>query len=219
MQSNRERLRLVLRLVTTRGADILARKSLAQYIRQLRQYARDYFTEKLDDTVFLDKMIAAIGDQINRAWNEGMRSNGLDPAKDKTDAMRARVDELVRNEQNHVTNLADLINNQRNAGRDDMVAINARVDVWANRYIDVVNIAKAETAPPEQMLEWVYGDTQHCETCFALNGTVLSAAEWGASRYHPQQPPNKDLECGGWRCKCKLMKTKKKRTGLPQGLQ
>jgi hypothetical protein len=214
--TSRAQLRALVLQVLQSG--VIERKTLAQYLRQLRQYARDYFTQKIDDTGFLDKMLTSITSQINRAWNEGMRANGLDPAKDKTDEMRNRVDELVRNEQDHITNLADLINQQRANGVDDMIAINARVDVWANRYTDVVNTAKAETAPPDDLLEWVYGDTVHCETCAALNGTVLTAEEWKQGDYHPQQPPNEKLDCGGWRCKCKLVKTKKKRTGLPKGL-
>jgi len=192
-------------------------KTLAQYDRQLHQYARDYFTGKADDTEFLDKMISAIGEQINRAWNEGMRSNGLDPLADKTDEMRSRIDELIRNEQDHVTGLADMINQTRERG-GDITPINARVDMWARRYTDVVNQAKLETAEGKQLLEWIYGDTEHCETCAALNGTVQTADEWAKGKYHPQQPPNEDLDCGGWRCKCQLKKTKKKKTGLPTGM-
>lgn len=196
---------------------VVERKTLEQYTRQLRQYARDYYTEKIDDTAFLDKMIGSIEGQINRAWNEGMRSNGLDPERDKDADMRDKIAEIVRGEQDHITNLSDLINSQRekDAGMD---AINARVELWARRYTDVVNQAKLATGEDNQLLEWVYGDTQHCDTCAALNGAVLTAKEWLESDYHPQQPPNEALECGGWKCKCKLQKTKKKRTGLPSGL-
>lgn len=200
-------------VISVIASGVIERKTLEQYLRQLRQYSRDYYNGKTDDGQFLDSMIGSISNQINRAWNEGMRTNGLDPQTDKDDEMRDRIAELVRNEQDHITNLADLINQQREAGAD-MTAINARVDVWANRYTDVVNIAKVETGEDNQRFIWIYGDTEHCETCADLNGKILTAKEWRESGYHPQQPPNDLLDCGGWRCKCRLEKTKKPRTGL-----
>jgi hypothetical protein len=190
----------------------VAVKTLAQYMRQLRQYSRDYYTGKIDDSAFLDKAIAAIGEQISRAWNEGMRANGMGPG-DIDEEMQAQIDEIIKNEQDHLTNLSDLINSQRekDAGMD---AIYSRVDTWVARYTDVVNQAKLASSEDNQRFEWIYGDTEHCQDCADLNGKVLTAAEWRASGYHPQQPPNPKLECGGWRCKCRLQKTKKPRTGL-----
>jgi hypothetical protein len=213
--NSRDRLRALVVQVLSSG--VIERKTLEQYLRQLRQYSRDYYNGKTDDGQFLDSMIGSISNQINRAWNEGMRTNGLDPQTDKDEAMLDRINELVRNEQDHITNLADLINQQREAGAD-MTAINARVDVWANRYTDVVNIAKVETGEDNQRFIWIYGDTTHCSECEKLNGVVLTSREWREGKYHPQQPPNDSLTCGGWKCRCRLEKTKKKRTGLPSGL-
>jgi len=205
--------RYLLRHLTRR---IEAVKTLEQYTRQLRQYSREYYTGKIDDSGFLDKTLAAITEQIGRAWREGMRANGLGP-EDMDEEMQAQIDEIIRNEQDHLTNLSDLINQQRGADAG-MDAINARCDTWATRYTDVVNQAKLATSADNQRYIWVYGDTEHCETCAALNDTVLTAKEWREGKYHPQKPPNDELECGGWRCKCKLQKTKAKRTGLPDGL-
>lgn len=213
--NSRDYLRAVVIQVIQSG--VIEAKTLEQYTRQLRQYSRDYYTEKIDDTEFLDKMITSIEGQINRAYNEGMRSNGINPETDKDEAIRERIAEIVKSEQDHITNLADLINAQREK-QGGMEAINQRVDLWARRYTDVVNQAKIETGEDNQLMEWMYGDTQHCDTCAKLNGAVLTVKEWRESDYHPQQPPNEALECGGWRCKCKLQKTKKKRTGLPAGL-
>jgi hypothetical protein len=194
----------------------IAAKTLEQYTRQLRQYARDYYTGKIDDSGFLDKTLSAIEGQIQRAWNEGLRANGMGP-DDIDEDMREQIDELIRNEQDHLTNLSDLINQQR-AAEAGLDAIYARCDTWAARYTDVVNRAKLESSPNNRRYEWVYGDTDHCSTCEKLNGTVLKAWEWMECAYHPQRPPNEMIECGGWRCKCELVQTKKKRTGLPEGL-
>ena len=187
-------------------------KTLEQYTRQLRQYARDYYTGKLDDSAWLDKSLSAVTGQMQRAWNEGMRSNGLGP-DDIDEDMRAQLDEIIKSEQDHLTNLSDLINQQRTA-EAGMDAINSRVDTWTNRYTDVVNQAKLASSPDNQRYVWIYGDAEHCETCAMLNGKILKAKEWLESGYQPQSPPNPKLDCGGWKCKCRLEPTKKRRTGL-----
>ncbi len=194
----------------------IAVKTLEQYTRQMRQYARDYYTGKIDDGAWLDKSLAAVTGQMERAWREGMRSNGLG-AEDMDDEMQSQLDAIIQSEQDHLTNLADLINQQR-ASDAGMDAINARVETWAARYTDVVNRAKLESSKNNWRFEWIYGDTEHCDTCAKLNGTVMKAWEWMESAFHPQRPPNEMLDCGGWRCKCKLERTKKKRTGFPEGL-
>ena len=192
----------------------IAVKTLEQYTRQLRQYARDYYTGKIDDGAWLDKSLEAVTGQMGRAWREGIRSNGVEEMDEE---MQAQLDEIIKSEQDHLTNLADLINKQREADAG-MDAINARVETWAARYTDVVNRAKLASSKNNWRFEWIYGDTEHCATCEKLNGTILKAWEWEESEFHPQRPPNEMLDCGGWKCKCKLERTKKKRTGFPEGL-
>lgn len=45
-----------------------------------------------------------------------------------------------------------------------------------------------------------------------LNGIVAYAREWNEYGIHPQSPPNDLLECGGWRCQCRLVSTAKRVT-------
>ena len=181
------------------------RKTFEQYTRQLRQYARDYYNGKLDDTGFLDKMIAAVQNQFNRAWNDGMTDNGLDPRTDKTQAMRDRIAGLVENEQNFITNLADLINGQREkqAGLD---AIYSRVDVWSSNYNGVREISKVETSRKRK--KWILGPTeQHCPSCSKLDGLVKPAQEWAERGVYPQVNGADYLNCHGYNCLCELVDT------------
>lgn len=197
-------------------ARMKAVKSYEWYDEHMHQYARQFYNDKITDSELLDKLMYAIGEQLKRAWNEGMVENGLDPDQDKTPEMEARIDELINNEYDHVTDLIDFINTQKE-DKAGMVAIDSRIDLWVNRYNDVVNIAIKETSKAEDLLEWIYGDTEHCDTCAALNGIVATKDEWDARDLHPQQPPNDMLECGGWRCQCQLLPTDKKPTegGIP----
>jgi hypothetical protein len=85
--------------------------------------------------------------------------------------------------------------------------------VWANRYNDVVNQATMLTAKAGGKLMWVMGATEeHCSTCARLHGIVAYRAEWELARVYPQRPPNPVLECGGWRCQCRLEPTSERHT-------
>jgi hypothetical protein len=92
------------------------------------------------------------------------------------------------------------------------------VDIWANRYPDVVNQAILATAEEKTKLEWVYSpEKEHCTICSALNGIVAYAREWDELGVRPQNPPNPALSkdnggCGGWRCGCELIPTTRRRS-------
>lgn len=89
----------------------------------------------------------------------------------------------------------------------------ARAQMWANRYREATAEAvRLITAENGGKLIWIFGDAEHCETCQSLNGIVAFATEWQTSGFKPQAAPNPLLICGGWRCKCKLEKTDKRRS-------
>ena len=84
--------------------------------------------------------------------------------------------------------------------------------MWSNRYNEVVNEAKIWFGG-KQRLKWKLGATEkHCTTCQALDGIVAYASEWEQSGLKPQNPPNPNLECGGWHCDCSLETTDEKRS-------
>lgn len=57
----------------------------------------------------------------------------------------------------------------------------------------------------EKTFRWDLGFTfRHCRDCAGLAGTILTASEWQQAGIAPQ---HHDLECGGWRCDCRLTET------------
>lgn len=187
-----------------------ALKTYAFYASSIRDLTKKRYDGRIDHLSFVASMETLIETQLRLAWFEGMAVNELEPS-DMTTEWAAILREIIMSEQDHVAEFGLAIERAR---RDDapLDPLMARADMWGNRYNDVMNRAKMETAGEKDKLIWVYGDTDHCETCLSLNGIVAYASEWAASIYHPQQPPNDYLDCGGWRCKCRLEPTKKRRT-------
>ena len=186
-------------------------KTYGHYLRVMSQAVARLYRGEISAGEFIDIMADVIPQQLTRAWNEGMRENGLDPAEEMTPEWRDQLEGIILSEFDYVDNFAAEIL----AGARDEVGVERftqRAELWANRYNDVVNEAKLATADAKDKYIWVYGDTDHCSTCESLNGIVATAREWEQSGFHPQSPPNPLLICGGWKCGCSLQSTDKRRT-------
>jgi hypothetical protein len=196
-----------------RNDDVLteALKTENYYQRVMWQAVRDMYRGSITSFEFESVMIQLIEGQLRRAWNAGMREIGLDPAKDMTDEYRAELESIMLKEFDFVPRLTMDISEAIRL-QTPVDPFKARVDLWASRYNDVVNQAKLFCGKGNQTYMWVYGDTDHCETCSKLNGLVATADEWNQSGFKPQSPPNDFLECGGWNCGCKLELTSKRRS-------
>jgi hypothetical protein len=190
-------------------------KTPEYYQRVLWGDTRALYNGEMEREAFVDDMIRLIDEQLRRAWNEGMRDNDLDPAKDMIEKWEARLQEIQLSELDHVEGFADAILQAQKDGAP-IEPFRGRVDMWVGRYDDVRSESRITTAPKDRF-EWIYGDTDHCTTCMELNGVIATGEDWDKSGYHPQGPPNGKLECGGWRCQCRLEYTEKPATegGIP----
>lgn len=187
----------------------IAVKTYTYYLRTISSYVRELYNGG-SEGAFIDGMAELIPAQLTRAWNEGMRENGLDPVDDMIDEWADKLEDLILNEYDYVDNFAADITAAA-AAASGVDALLSRAEMWANRYNDVLNISILTTK--EQKLKWILGATEeHCNTCSALNGIVAFASEWDLSGVHPQGAPNAALECGGWRCDCSLQPTSERHT-------
>ena len=181
-------------------------KTYDYYLRTIEGYVRDLYRGDIEEGDFVTQMSELIDAQLNRAWAEGMRENELDPVEDMEPEWQSMLDEIILSEYDYVDNFAaDIV-----AARDEQLdwePLLSRADMWANRYNDVVNQSIMTTK--EQKLIWVYGDTDHCDTCVALNGIVAWASEWEEADIRPQSDR---LQCHGFNCACEIIPTGNRHT-------
>lgn len=207
-----------MRYLETKGIDTITwkgmiwsqgTKTVEYFVRVLSGMVRDLYRDEVSESDFVGEMADLIQQQLTRAWNEGMRANGLDPQEDMEPEWETMRDDIIAKEYDYVDQFAaDIVTaREQQAGWDQL---QSRAQLWANRYTDVVN--QAIVATKEQKLKWVYGDTDHCNTCERLNGIIAFSSEWDLAGVKPQSPPNDVLECGGWRCQCALEPTTERKT-------
>ena len=145
---------------------------------------------------------------------EGMAYNELGE-EDMTAEWWGILEGMIESEKEHIPDLADYLSElAANIKPIDAAwpRVRARVDLWVGRWQDAKNTATLLTAEPEDKFIWIYGDTEHCETCRALHGLVAYASEWNQSGFYTQSPPNPLLSCGGWNCHCDLLPTTTRRS-------
>jgi hypothetical protein len=181
-------------------------KTADYFNRVINAWVNDLYNHSVSESEFVDRFADLINQQLTRAWNEGMRANGLDPISEMTAEYSAAMQNAIANEFMYVDKFAADIA----SGNFSLAQLQARANLWSNRYNDVKNQAIAETAGGKDRMEWVMGATEkHCDTCHRLNGIVAFAKEWEISGFKPQ---GSMLECGGWNCKCELRPTDKRRS-------
>lgn len=189
------------------GLEVPAVKTVEYMLRQIQGLVRAVYNNILGGE-FIDIMADLISGQLTQAANQALQEAGVQ----MTDAIRTAVESAILSEYSHVDQYyRDIVDAKVDGTPIDPLL--ARAQMWANRWNDVYNMVKTMIAAEfGHKMEWVYGDAEHCTTCQGLNGIVAYAAEWDMLNIHPQGAPNGALECGGWRCRCNLVVTEKRKT-------
>lgn len=180
-------------------------KTSDYYRRTIVSAVRGLYNDTINVNEFTAQMNQLIINQLYAAWNQGMRENGLDPEKDMTRAHYDLVKEIVDNERSFVRNYAtDIVAARANETFD---GIRTRAEAWAGRYQDVKDRAIVTTAKPGKRGKWVVGNTEHCETCLALNNVVATMEDWQTLQERGIYPKSPNLACHGDHCQCEIIPT------------
>jgi hypothetical protein len=88
------------------------------------------------------------------------------------------------------------------AGEFTEADVEAKAELWGQTLDAIFGEGKLRGAK-NKMLEWRYGDTDHCDTCQDLQGQRHKASWYLARNYIPGKP-GAAMDCGGYRCQCAL---------------
>lgn len=173
-----------------------------KYGDEIRKNAAAYWQEGVAGS-FISRMNQTIKFGLRDAWSLAADDLGIAPDEITPEELKER-DAIITEEQSHVRDLLAYLKELANDRTRKLSDADARLDLWAERFGDMQNKAKLILGR-DTRLEWVYGDTEHCNSCARLNGIVKRASFWVKHGVQPGNPPNEKLECGGWRCQCNLV--------------
>lgn len=196
---------------------IPALKKASAYRLAMRANVRALWNGTWDEFEFVDAMTNTVMSGLTAAWNEGVQSvKGVEEnlSREERQALAALID----NELAQIDGFTDDILAGSKANKGLLAPLFARLDLWLSRYEQAFDMGALAGRAGDDNFIWVLGRTEtHCSTCATLNGVVASKRAWDASGLRPRTPPNARLECGGWRCDCRLSATTQPATasGIP----
>jgi hypothetical protein len=188
-------------------------KSLPAYRREIAALARQLWSTNITPFEFVDNMFSAMRRNFTFAWRDGAKSVGV---KEIPDEAVLKIQDFTQEQAQYLPGFSDFIVANNKASGAKLNSLDVRIDMWANRYQEVVNMARLYHIE-NQPLEWVMNpQKEHCTDCMNLSGRVYSKKTWDKYGLHPQMH---ELECRGYRCGCKFAKTDKPLTpGHPPAL-
>lgn len=144
---------------------------------------------------------ALIAKYGRRAYLDGLEAGGVDKVE-TSDEDLAEIASIAASQSIYVTNVGEAIYADNTVSEAEAAG---KPQLWWNKSIMPFYQAGLESADKNGMYEWKLGQTEeHCSTCIRLNGQVHRLRNWVDRGWLPQ---SSKLECGGWRCDCRLDKT------------
>lgn len=194
---------------------IVAQLSQADFGRRMRGLARGLWAGEIDLFGFIDAFLMAMERGFEQAWREGARTCGIEPGE-RSSEEATRLNEYIFAQAPFITPLAYWIQENSRANKVKLAVINNRIQIWENRYNEVLAIAQ-QMACADSKLRWRRNPMKEsCVDCINLDGRVYRASIWAAYDIRPQ---SRALACGGYRCGCVLEQTDMPATpGRPPGI-
>lgn len=178
-------------------------KSAADFGRRVRGLARGVWAGEIDWLAFGDSMAWAIYRGYEQAWVEGAARCGIRP-EERSDRERIVLQREIVEDNQRIRGFADYLQAHTKALGFKLSTVLSRAEIWTNRYTAIVTLAQV-TACADRKMVWYLGRTEkHCTDCFTYEGHVYRASIWTKYGALPQ---SRRLECGGWRCDCRLVPT------------
>jgi hypothetical protein len=149
------------------------------------------------------------------AYEDGLRDGGADPGNADAEELARRRRVVAEWNASQTGYIESFVDEVMGAGLT-ADQIRQRADLWVSKSLRAIYYAGMQDADEQQVYEWQLGSTkEHCRTCLSLNGQVHKMREYVKAGL---LPGSSSLECKGYHCGCRLVKsTGSTRGTLPGG--
>jgi hypothetical protein len=175
----------------------------AEYQDKLYAAMSDYLQSSQPITSFRNVFRRAVNDAFTFAFVAGWADAGA--SGPITDEAQSWLDQRIGTELLFSDAMFDDLKRLRDDKEipmaDKLTAAETHAAAYTQTLVGVYAQGKM-MGDPEKDGTWVYGDTDHCDTCADLNGQTHPLSWYIKNDYIPQQAGSQTLDCGGWRCMC-----------------
>lgn len=179
----------------------------AQFIADVSDLLRGRTAGEITGRRFGVVLRAILNRLGTQAFRDGLQDGGVaDTSELDGDDMRA-IQDWLGEQSPFVSGLATEIRTRGLSEAD--LAI--RADLWANKSLRRAYQLGLKSAAANGAFRWELGATEeHCTDCLRLNGQVHRLRNWERRGWVPGATK---LQCGGYQCDCKLVRTNEKARG------
>ena len=174
----------------------------------LRAAVRAHWAGVLNRREFRDSFESSLDKYLREAWNVGGAHYGI-TQEDYTQRELNQRDRFILEQIKLADGFAEDIAKNAKAKGGALESLLSRVDLWANRYDELSNIARVMAAE-DSPLRWMLGKTdKHCVSCSSLRDWVKRASYW--DDFYKEtglRPQSEKLACNGYHCACRLSPTR-----------
>ena len=193
--------------LSEQSAGAALHETQASYGRDLRGVVRALWNGSFSEGQAYDFFYATVRLGFSQAWADGSRSCGIEPA-DWTSEEKIELEQMTTNELGFILPFIDYIIAHNKVAGFKFGALLPRIQLWTNRYRDLVNRAKMISCS-DRKLKWIRTAKDSCNSCIRLEGQVRRGSVWQKNDLRPQSPR---LECmrsagGATVCKCYFEET------------
>lgn len=178
-----------------------------EYTRNVELIMADAAKGTVNKSTFGVRMRSALNTYGRAAYLDGLAAGGveMDYADLPTDE-KETIAGLLASNSIYVSDAANKIFGADGVfiGTPDM-----RAEMWSNKSLQEFYDAGVFSSDANGLYQWKYGDAEHCADCRRLNGQKHRFKDWKARI----MPKSSALECGGYNCKCELVKTTGRASG------
>jgi hypothetical protein len=180
------------------------------YAKSLRDSVRALWQGRVDRSGFGAAMFSAIDRHLEIAWRAGAAECGIRP-DERTEEEQSALEKFIDNQIEFVPRFGRFIEENSKAEGGLLRTSLKRLPPWVNRWNEVKSIA-TQMACGDLKQMWVLGQAEHCKTCLKLSGRVMRGSRWAELDIYPQDTRRGKLQCRGFNCKCRFVKTNKRAT-------
>lgn len=145
-----------------------------------------------------------------QAFVRGLADNGVTTVGSLKEEDKHEYEAWVRETREYVDNMIASFFGE-NALHLSPKGIADKVEMWVNKSLRDAYYRGLARGARDPLMLWEYGSTEHCRDCRNYNQQVHRLSVWKETA----MPGSSRLECGGFRCKCKLTKTSRKPSPNP----
>lgn len=142
-----------------------------------------------------------------KAYLDGLREGGVETDALEGDDATALAKWLAA-QSKYVTDFSASL--YAKDGALNLKDFEARARMWANKSLYEAYALGLESSDSNAAYKWVLGDAEHCSDCKRLANQVHRLKAWRKSGWLPKSDR---LSCGGFNCKCSLVKTRGRSKG------